>query len=772
MTEKQLTDFLYWAKSKGAQYDNVKMKEFGVLGLGGELLNDLKADDSILSISLDIMINSRVVLKHEFGRKLQKIYEESKELKKNIRQVQQDETNGSIVNNADNFGFPMVALYLFLVHERRNKDSFWKLYFPVLPKEYNTPLYFSKEDEEKLRGSNLYTSTKGIKQRMASLHSALFPLLTKIDPTLECTYDELKWAYSTIWSRAFPIKYDEDVVPSLLPVISILNHEYGAKMTYFTDPKENRFHLKTQVPLKRGGQVFNNYGGKSNESFLYSYGFVVDNNSEDALYVQIGHREDDENLSRAKKKCLEENGLKMGFYIRKDGFPEDFPKSMRICVMNQEEFYFQSTNEFEMLKILKKLFLEKIGKFSTSIQEDMIELKRTRDYRTHCILTYLIGQKEILKSSLERIGRMERDLCNRNVFPILLSEGSFQTEKYFKSDFVQWTKEDPMKMVTRAPIKAGKVFYSTTIITPKEAMSSEIGKYLTFDEETNMLIYILFLRYNTKSKWTPFFVNLPIEFTTPIYMKDHSILTGTPAYEEMMNVIDHLQDIVMEVKPTLSKTDLHSYINLNNLRWALTVYDLFSFEGNIIPNPVVIPYNEGRYVVPTIVDDQYQLASHFDLVENEIISSIYPARGLSNHDLLVRHGFVIPHNANDSIPIMLDPEALSMDIVRIHIIQKIGIGFEHHIKWNVFPKKLVDFFMIHLMTDEEFNVFKVEKRVPDRIENQDDIALCIEEILGEVLNSMAPLPTKGNLTGVEKVCAQYLAEMRTIVQDNIDRIRK
>lgn len=95
-----------------------------------------------------------------------------------------------------------------------------------------------------------------------------------------------------------------------MPVVSILNHKYNAKISYFTDVQNNRFCLQTLVPLTKGGQVFNNYGGKSNESFLFSYGFIVDNNTEDTFYVQIGLRENNEEFYTKKLNLIQELDLK------------------------------------------------------------------------------------------------------------------------------------------------------------------------------------------------------------------------------------------------------------------------------------------------------------------------------------------------------------------------------------------------------------------------------------------------------------------------------
>lgn len=103
------------------------------------------------------MINYRVVQKTEFGKKLISLYEKSEKLQKNISLVQKDEKDGSSVNNAENFGFNMSCMYLFLACESKNPNSFWKDYFPVLPKSYDTALYFTEQDVKELEGSNLYS---------------------------------------------------------------------------------------------------------------------------------------------------------------------------------------------------------------------------------------------------------------------------------------------------------------------------------------------------------------------------------------------------------------------------------------------------------------------------------------------------------------------------------------------------------------------------------------------------------------------------------------
>ncbi len=61
---------------------------------------------------------------------------------------------------------------------------------------------------------------------------------------------------------------------ALVPIVDMLNHSPTSQITYFTDLKEGRFCLKTRTGVSKGVQAFNNYGLRSNEKLLLSYGFV------------------------------------------------------------------------------------------------------------------------------------------------------------------------------------------------------------------------------------------------------------------------------------------------------------------------------------------------------------------------------------------------------------------------------------------------------------------------------------------------------------------
>lgn len=97
------------------------------------------------------------------------------------------------------------------------------------------------------------------------------------------------WAHLIFLSRAFP---EYVLNPStdtskimLLPVIDLLNHNYNAKVEWLR--LDDSFCVRCLMPLSKGQEVLNNYGGKGNEELLTGYGFVMENNVFDTVALRI-----------------------------------------------------------------------------------------------------------------------------------------------------------------------------------------------------------------------------------------------------------------------------------------------------------------------------------------------------------------------------------------------------------------------------------------------------------------------------------------------------
>jgi hypothetical protein len=87
---------------------------------------------------------------------------------------------------------------------------------------------------------------------------------------------------------------DSDHMAALVPVVDMLNHSPTSQITYFTDMQAKRFCLKTRSGVKLGNQAFNNYGLRSNEKLLLSYGFILEDNFIDSFHIKVAWSGNDE----------------------------------------------------------------------------------------------------------------------------------------------------------------------------------------------------------------------------------------------------------------------------------------------------------------------------------------------------------------------------------------------------------------------------------------------------------------------------------------------
>lgn len=82
-------------------------------------------------------------------------------------------------------------------------------------------------------------------------------------------------------------------------------------------------------PGQAAGEVFNNYGARGNEALLLGYGFVVRENPDDTLVLQLG------GMSAEIVAALGKQGLEAGkrFEVRRDGvLPQELVRTVRVMM--------------------------------------------------------------------------------------------------------------------------------------------------------------------------------------------------------------------------------------------------------------------------------------------------------------------------------------------------------------------------------------------------------------------------------------------------------
>lgn len=170
----------------------------------------------------------------------------------------------------------------------------------------NTPLLHSTErrlretiiDYERassLLSSHLSSTSHAFSSFLSSSLSPIAPSALSTDPLMTQTFHpglELwRWAESAFTSRSFPGRLIglSFPTPILIPAYDTFNHARARPVTWTYKEDGAGVCMTLNYAISEGGQqVWNNYGGKSNEEFLSSYGFVLDSVSEDTLALKLG----------------------------------------------------------------------------------------------------------------------------------------------------------------------------------------------------------------------------------------------------------------------------------------------------------------------------------------------------------------------------------------------------------------------------------------------------------------------------------------------------
>ncbi|GAA6008631.1 hypothetical protein JCM10207_007185 [Rhodosporidiobolus poonsookiae] len=231
-----------------------------------------------------------------------------------------------------------------------------RVYVDHLPSaaSMRSTLYFSPDERELLRGSNLFGATE---ERERGWREELEEVKTWVldeEVRGELSWERWLWACTILSSRAFPsslIDGDKpNSTPVLFPGIDMLNHRPTSKVTWSSDVHVETVGTGADGKKGKGSltivldeetpadeQVFNTYGAKSNEELLLGYGFTLPSNPADAVALRLS-------IPPSKLATLRPTffALNLDNYLhfvpRSGAIPPALLAQMRLLVADPDEF--------------------------------------------------------------------------------------------------------------------------------------------------------------------------------------------------------------------------------------------------------------------------------------------------------------------------------------------------------------------------------------------------------------------------------------------------
>ncbi|KAL8567678.1 hypothetical protein ACOMHN_008986 [Nucella lapillus] len=374
--------FMEWLHQNGVDTSAVEIQDFPHYGYGLRATKDVKESDLLLKMPRALMLTVDSALKSPLGE----LIKEDK-----ILQV-----------------MPNVTLAMHLLAEHKAPSSFWKPYLDTLPDSYSTPLYFSPDELQHLKGSptlaNSITQYRSVARQYAYFYRLLqrHASASKLGLNENFTFDDYRWAVSTVMTRQNLIPKEDNgdkKTYGLIPLWDMCNHANGVYSADF-DTDSNCSLCYSQQDVAAGEQIFMFYGPRSNGEFLVHNGFVYPANEHDRLCLKLGISKGDP-LCEAKSEVLGKISLQASrsFYLHCGECPvdgetlaflrvftmdEDTLKSRYVGEVSQEtldnlmelESHVSADNEEKVWSFLETRAALLLRAYPTTAQDDEDQLKQ------------------------------------------------------------------------------------------------------------------------------------------------------------------------------------------------------------------------------------------------------------------------------------------------------------------------------------------------------------------------------------------------------------
>jgi len=409
-TMEKIETFISWMKTNGAKFDKIRMRYYGPDYRGVHTVKDLQNSELFLHVPKKLIITRQAGIETPIGKK---VFEANLDL------------------SWDYLAF----ITIFLLTQFHDPKSFWKPYMDVYPKDVtNFPMFYSEKEKKMLTGCPIL---EHINDEIEEIKEEYTKILDAVPEFKEFTFEEYMYNKTLVISRIFYVTMHGQEERIMVPLADMFNHHYDrVGETYWQyDDKDDAFVVQAVKPIKSGDPICENYGQKPNYRFLFYYGFIIENNPKNCVYMKIYYNSNDP-ANKTKSNML---GASPDYYIRSFKFFEKYGDHVEtneklMSVLRLIEFkgdlnifcpYFTPVianayacdyrkrklicqplsldNEKSALTKLRFIANKNLKKYPESYEHDMELLKNSKDlsFNEHNILVIRSDEKRIYKNIIE-----------------------------------------------------------------------------------------------------------------------------------------------------------------------------------------------------------------------------------------------------------------------------------------------------------------------------------------------------------------------------------
>lgn len=166
-----------------------------------------------------------------------------------------------------------------MLKQMKEPDSEFKNYMDSIPKTFEEfPFFYKGKDRKLIKKSFLENDVKNRQKYLKSL----IALINRSKLKGQYTTKEIKNAYNIVQSRNFGVYFRGSFksYTTMIPIIDLFNYSPKKNTIWsgFVENENDFFTLNATKTIKKGEEIFVNYGNNDNIHILYAYGFTLKNN--------------------------------------------------------------------------------------------------------------------------------------------------------------------------------------------------------------------------------------------------------------------------------------------------------------------------------------------------------------------------------------------------------------------------------------------------------------------------------------------------------------
>lgn len=445
--EDQLEKFIDFCKQNGASIDDrIAFKVTPNTGISAVASAAIQTQDPLIRVPRKLLI-TRELAEEEFQVK-----------------------NVTVSTGNPN---ALLQLYVAKLKFESTTKSFYQPYIEVLPSTLNQPYFWSFKELGLLKGTDLYLLLKENLKRVIREWAELLDTL-QIEAADREVYEQLNnsedfdvlkylseyreshqrlswtcfagylWATGIFTSRAFPRLVIDEKCSNLneaflYPVVDLLNHKNNTKVKWTFEQEQVRF--ETSEILKEGDEIYNNYGDKSSENLLLSYGFIQENNEYDQTRLTL--RLDSETIKQAMSSNLgltSKNVVSVDcvqFEITaKDPLPNALANFFGYLCKLKSESEVTLRSFLEGQDELRTIFVQKLEFFRVHSKISPADCVGCSPNVISMIKKYMNAEKKLFNGSLEALQKSQKDILKQKSSLMVSFKSIFKMDKKFANSLL------------------------------------------------------------------------------------------------------------------------------------------------------------------------------------------------------------------------------------------------------------------------------------------------------------------------------------------------